>query len=87
MKRALLLIAMLLAAIFIGSLIGESAATSVVGPYISKEYSLGLSTFDLDMKVLVITFGLSIHICIAQIVLILLVLFTYPKIAAYFFKK
>lgn len=87
MKRALLMIALIMASIFLGSMLGElTLAVEGLG-WLGKTYSVGISTFDLDLKVMTLTFGCTFQICIAQVVLVLISLLAFPKLSALFFTK
>ncbi len=87
MKRTLLMIAMLLAAVFLGSLIGEMAAGVDAIAWLGKSYSVGVSTFDLNLKIMVFTLGFQMNICIAQVLLVLVVLGVYPAVSSTLFPK
>ncbi len=82
MKRALLMFALLIAAIFLGSLIGETTATLPGFEWLGKTYSVGLSTCQLDLRVMILTFGIQLQVCIAQVLLILVAIFSFPKLAS-----
>lgn len=87
MKRTLLMIAMLMAAVFLGSLIGEMAAGVDAIAWLGKSYSIGFSTFDLNLKIMVFTLGFQMNICIAQVLLVLVVLGVYPAVSSTLFPK
>jgi len=76
---------LILCAIFLGSLIGELTAGSENFSWLSKSYDIGISAFDLDLKIIVLTLGCEFRICIAQVFLILAALISYPKLASSFF--
>ncbi len=82
MKRTLLMIALLIAAIFLGGLIGESTATMAGLEWLGKTYSVGISTSEFNLRVITITFGMQINICIAEVLMILAVLISYPKLSS-----
>lgn len=86
MKKTLLLATLLLAGIFLGSLLGELAMNVEELVWLGKTYDIGISTFDLDLQVLVLTLGCHFKICIAQVLLMLGALISYPKLAASFFR-
>ncbi len=85
MKRALLMIALLIAAIFLGGIIGETTATIAGLEWLGKAYSIGISTFELDLRVIVLTFGFQLQICIAEVLLILIAILSFPKLSSVFF--
>ncbi len=79
MKRALLMIALLLVAVCLGILLGNVAVSSGIAPWLGEFYEFGFSTFDLDLKFLTLTLGLQIRVNIAEVLLILIALACYPK--------
>ncbi len=85
MKRALLMIAMIMASVFLGSMIGELTLATEGLAWLGKTYSVGISTFDLDLKIILLTFGCNIQICIAQVILVLISLLAFPKLSSLFF--
>jgi hypothetical protein len=85
MKRALLMIALLLASVFLGSLIGELACNVEGISWLGKTYEIGISTFELNLTMIVLTFGCTIRICVAEILLILISLLVFPKLSKIFF--
>ncbi len=85
MKRALLMIAMIFASIFLGSLIGELTVDLPGMEWLGKSYSVGISTFDLDLKLITLTFGCTLKVCIAEVLLVLITLLAYPKLSSLFF--
>lgn len=85
MKKTLLMVTMLFVAVFLGSLIGEMSVGHENIAWLGKTYDIGISTFDLNLKVIVLTLGCQFQICIAQILLIVVVLIAYPKLAQSFF--
>ena len=82
MKKTILMITLLLCAIFLGTLIGEAASGAESFAWLSRSFDVGVSPFDLDLKVIVLTFGCEFRICVAQVFLILIALIAYPKLAA-----
>ncbi len=85
MKKTILLMTLILASVFMGSLLGELAMNVEDLVWLGKTYDIGISTFDLDLQVLVLTLGCHFKICIAQVLLMLVALVSYPKLAASFF--
>lgn len=82
MKKTILLIVLVLSAIFLGTLIGEASAGSEGFSWLSRTFDVGVSPFDLDLKVILLTFGCEFRICVAQIFLLLVALLCYPKLAS-----
>ncbi len=85
MKKTLLMVTLLFVAVFLGSLIGEISVGHENVAWLGKTYDIGISTFDLDLKVIVLTLGCQFQICIAQVLLVLAVLISYPKLSQAFF--
>ncbi|MBQ8928144.1 MAG: DUF4321 domain-containing protein [Oscillospiraceae bacterium] len=81
MKRALLMIALLLVAVCLGTLLGDAAYNSGIAPWLGEYYEFGFSTFDLDLKMILVTFGMQIRINIAEVLLILTALACFPKVS------
>lgn len=81
-KRNLLLVFYLLAGIIVGSLVGSLCADVSFLRWLSFGGSVGFSPdapFVLDLHVLVLTFGFSFTITVAQIIFIALAIFLYNK--------
>ncbi len=85
MKKSLLMVTLLFVAVFLGSLIGEIAVGHEGIAWLGRSYDIGISTFDLDLKVIVLTLGCQFQVCIAQVLLVLAVLIAYPKLSQSFF--
>ena len=85
MKKGLLMFALVMIAMFIGSLPGELSMEAEGLDWLGKNYEVGISTFELNLQLCVLTFGLQIKICIAQILLLLAALLGYPKLAKLIF--
>ena len=79
MKKGLLMFATLLAAVVIGSLIGDFARGITSLAWLGKIFDIGISTFDLNLKIFVITLGFRINICVSEILMIIVGLLCYPK--------
>lgn len=82
MKKTILMVTLLLCAVFLGTLIGEASANSEGFAWLARSFDVGVSPFDLDLKVIVLTFGCEFRICVAQVFMILIALIAYPKLAA-----
>ena len=78
MKQGLLMFAILLAAVVVGNLLGDFA-------WLGKTFDIGFSTFDLNLKIFVITLGFHIHVCVSEILMIIIGLICYPKMAKLLF--
>ncbi|MBQ7013764.1 MAG: DUF4321 domain-containing protein [Oscillospiraceae bacterium] len=85
MKRALLMIALILASVFLGSMIGELTLGVESLAWLGKSYEIGISTFDLNLKLMTLTFGCHFQVCIAEVLLVLISLLAFPKLSSLFF--
>ncbi len=85
MKKGLLMFATLLAAVVIGSLIGDFARGITSLAWLGKIFDIGISTFDLNLKIFVITLGFRINICVSEILMIIVGLLCYPKLSKMLF--
>ena len=85
MKKGLLMFATLLAAVVIGSLIGDFARGITSLALLGKIFDIGISTFDLNLKIFVITLGFRINICVSEILMIIVGLLCYPKLSKMLF--
>lgn len=72
---------LIMIAVFLGSFLGEQAANVPGIDWLGKAYSIGFSTFDLDLHLFVLTLGFQIKVSICEIILILVALFSYNKVA------
>lgn len=81
MKKGLLMFALVMIAVFLGTLVGELTDGLEGVGWLGKTYELGLSTFDLDLHLIVLTFGLHIKFCIAEILFLLVAILCYPKLS------
>lgn len=81
MKKALLMSAVLVASVVVGSLLGDFARTISAITWLGKIFEFGISTFDLNLKIFVITIGFQVHICVSEILMIIVGLLCYPKLA------
>ena len=77
MKKGLLMFALVMSAVFVGNTIGEASLAS--------EGMSWLGPFDVDLHLCVLTFGLQFKVCIAEVLMILVALFTYPKLSKMIF--
>ncbi len=80
MKQGLLMFVLILAAVLLGACIGDVTAELGGLEWLAKGYDIGITSFDLDLKCLTMTFGFEFHICIAQVLLILVALPCYLKL-------
>ncbi|MDE5754057.1 MAG: DUF4321 domain-containing protein [Oscillospiraceae bacterium] len=83
--KGMLMFAVLLAAVILGSLIGDFARTIGGIEWLGRTFDVGVSTFDLNLKVFVVTLGFQIHVSVAEIIMILVGILCYPKIAKVLF--
>ncbi len=81
MKKGLLMFALIMIAVFLGSFIGEMAQNVPGIAWLGKAYSIGFTTFDLDLHLFVLTLGLQIKVCICEMFFILIALCCYNKLA------
>ncbi len=81
MKKALLMSLFIIAAIVLGALIGGGCEGVEYLNWLSysKDFSFQPGTIDID--VLSFTFGFSINVCVAQLILVFVGLFSYYKLA------
>ncbi len=82
MKKTMLFAILMFAAIFLGSLVADLAESRSAVYWLSKSYSFGVSTFDLDLKILVLTLGFQFRVNVAQILLVLAALISYPRVSS-----
>ncbi len=85
MKQGLLMFAILLAAVVVGNLLGDFASGVSSIAWLGKTFDIGFSTFDLNLKIFVITLGFHIHVCVSEILMIIIGLICYPKMAKLLF--
>lgn len=84
-KKGLLMFALIMSAVFLGSFFGELALDAPGIEWLGKEYSIGFSTFDLNLQLFNLTLGLEIKVCICEIFLMLIALLCYNKLAKLIF--
>ncbi len=85
MKKGLLMFALVMSAVFVGNTIGEASLASEGMSWLGQTYVVGLAPFDVDLHLCVLTFGLQFKVCIAEVLMILVALFTYPKLSKMIF--
>ncbi len=85
MKHALLMIGMIFISVFLGNMIGEMAAGTTSFAWLGKSYQIGISTTEIDLHIIILTFGLQVKVCIAEVILLLVTLLTYSKLAKLIF--
>jgi len=81
MKQGLLMFAVLLASVVIGSLIGDFSRTVSSIEWLGKIFEVGISAFTINLKVFEITLGFQIRVCASQLIMIIVGLICYPKLA------
>lgn len=81
MKKALLMFALIMISVFLGSFLGELATNLPGIEWLGKVYEVGFSTFDLDLHLFVLTLGLQIKVSICEIFFILISLLCYNKLS------
>ncbi len=80
MKKGLLMFALIMISVFLGSFLGELARTVPAIELLGREYTVGFSTTELDLHLCVLTIGFQIKVCICEILLILISLLCYNKL-------
>ena len=80
MKQGLLMFALVMIAVFIGSLVGDLTYGLPGLEWLGEGYDIGLSTCELDLHLMVLTFGLKMKFCIAEVIFLLIALLCYPKL-------
>lgn len=83
--KGMLVFALLLAAVILGSLIGDFSRTIGGIEWLGKTFDIGFSTFDLDLKIFIITLGFQIRVTVSEIIMILVGILCYPKVAKILF--
>ena len=84
-KKGLLMFGLIMSAVFLGSFFGELALNAPGIEWLGKAYTIGFSTFDLDLHLFVLTLGLQIKVNICEIFLMLVALLCYNKLAKLIF--
>ena len=77
--------ALVMIAVFIGSLIGDLTSTLPGLEWLGEGYDIGLSTTELNLHLIVLTFGLKMKFCIAEVFFLLIALLCYPKLCKLIF--
>ena len=85
MKKGLLMFALVMSGIFIGNMIGSIAVNTESLNWLGKTYEIGFSTFELNLQLCVFTLGLQFRVCIAEVLLVLTALLSYPKLSKMIF--
>lgn len=85
MKQGLLMFAVLVASVVVGSLLGDFARSVSSIVWLGKIFEIGISTFDINLKIFVITLGFQMRICVSEILMIIVGLLCYPKLAKLLF--
>nr|WP_319489635.1 DUF4321 domain-containing protein [uncultured Caproiciproducens sp.] len=78
--KTLLLIILLVLAVVLGQIIGASCTGIKYFSWLGAAAKFGLSTVELNLSVVKITFGMMIGINVAQAILLLAAILTYIKI-------
>ncbi len=80
MKQGLLMFAVLLASVVIGSLIGDFSRGVSSMEWLGKIFDVGIDAFTLNLKIFQITLGFRVHVCVSEILMIIVGLICYPKL-------
>lgn len=80
MKQGLLMFAVLLASVIVGSLIGDFSRNVSSIVWLGKIFDVGIEAFTLNLKIFQITLGFQIHICVSEILMIIVGLMCYPRL-------
>ncbi|MBR1555755.1 MAG: DUF4321 domain-containing protein [Oscillospiraceae bacterium] len=80
MKQGLLMFAVLLAAVVVGSLLGDFSRTVSSIEWMGKTFEVGIDAFTLNLKIFQVTLGFQIHVCVSEILMIIVGLICYPKL-------
>ena len=80
MKQGLLMFAILLASVVVGSLIGDFSKGVSSIRWLGEVFDVGIPAFTLNLKIFEITLGFQIHICVSEILMIIVGLMCYPKL-------
>ena len=80
MKPGLLMFAVLLAAVVVGSLLGDFSRTVSSIEWMGKTFEVGIDAFTLNLKIFQVTLGFQIHVCVSEILMIIVGLICYPKL-------
>ncbi len=80
MKQGLLMFAILLASVVVGSLIGDFSKGVSSIRWLGEVFDVGIPAFTLNLKIFQITLGFQIHVCASEILMIIVGLTCYPKL-------
>lgn len=80
MKKGLLLFVLIFFSILFGNYIGGLAVNMPGLEWFGREYTIGFSTFDLDLHVVLLTLGLQLKINICELFFLLISLLCYNKL-------
>lgn len=84
MKKTCLFIILIITAVFIGALIGSGSQDISFLHWLAYSKSLSLDNISIDLVIIQLSFGCSFSINVAQLILMLVAFFVYPKAAAAF---
>lgn len=79
-KRTLTLIVLIIAAIALGSFVGDIFSGVSSLSWLDYTVAYTLSPFTFDIKIIQLTFGFSLSINVAQIVFLVIAVLLYPKV-------
>ncbi|MGN0622014.1 MAG: DUF4321 domain-containing protein [Porcipelethomonas sp.] len=80
MKKKIILILLLVAALILGSAVGKGAAGIESLQWLGYSKSLSVSPFTVTIPVISLTFGFDLTINVAQIIMAVAAVIAYPKI-------
>jgi len=81
MKKFLLMAVLVIAAIVLGSLLGDACASSEIFNWLAFSKSFSFQPGTIDIVIIAITFGFSFSINAAQLILIFIAIFVFYKVA------
>ncbi len=84
MKKTFLLFILIIFSSLLGHLVGEFVSQFDSIAWLAKSYEVGLSNAEFDLKVLYFKLDFTLNICVAQIFMITIALFAYPKLSTKF---
>ena len=85
MKKNALFLGMMIIAVFIGNLLGDLAAGHSSLAWLGKTYQFGVPTFQLDLKILILTLGFQLKFSAAQVIMITAAVLAYPRVSNSYF--
>ncbi len=80
MKKKIILILLIVAALILGSAIGKGASGTEAIRWLGYSKSLSVSAFTVTIPVISFTFGFDLTINIAQIIMTVIAVIAYPKV-------